>query len=190
MSPLVLDVEPTAVEMPWLLDAVLEGRLLHALLERLRAARPALAEALEAQGGQDFLVRIAEELAPYMGATKKFVDFVLTFLPPAPEVRPVAYYQYPWNSKGMKKGMAKVYALRSQALHGGVPFPAPMCHWPFPAVEGGLSEICAQIAMSTRGGVWVANDIPMSLHTFEYIVRGTLLNWWESLAQEQPASIR
>src|SRR3954463_16727375 len=43
MRPLVLDVEPAAIEVPGRLDAVLEGRLLDALLERVWATRPELA---------------------------------------------------------------------------------------------------------------------------------------------------
>jgi hypothetical protein len=30
--------------------------------------------------------------------------------------------------------------------------------------------------------VWAAADIPMYLHTFEYLARGALLAWWRSLA--------
>ena len=37
-------------------------------------------------------------------------------------------------------------------------------------------------ATETKGSVWVAQDLPMLLHIFEYIVRKTLLKWWESMA--------
>jgi hypothetical protein len=43
MLALELDVEPAAVEMTGVFDAVLERRLLLALVERVRAARPELA---------------------------------------------------------------------------------------------------------------------------------------------------
>ena len=31
------------------------------------------------------------------------------------------------------------------------------------------------------GGVWLEEDIPLLLHTFEYITRETLLSWWRSM---------
>ena len=33
----------------------------------------------------------------------------------------------------------------------------------------------------TRGASWSGKDMPMLLHTFEYIVRNSLLKWWDSL---------
>ncbi len=70
------------------------------------------------------------------------------------------------------------------ALHEGIPFPPPMCDapfdergWPAPHEGGGLG-----LATGTQGGVWMSDDLPMTLHTFEYIARGALLNWWSSLA--------
>lgn len=35
--------------------------------------------------------------------------------------------------------------------------------------------------MSVSGGVWLTKDIPMLLHTFEYIVRHALNGWWSSM---------
>jgi hypothetical protein len=43
------------------------------------------------------------------------------------------------------------------------------------------AEIPIGLAASTKGGVWTAKDLPMLIHTFEYIVRGALLNWWRSV---------
>ncbi len=37
------------------------------------------------------------------------------------------------------------------------------------------------LATMANGGVWIIDDTPILLHTFEYIVRGALLNWWVSL---------
>jgi hypothetical protein len=31
------------------------------------------------------------------------------------------------------------------------------------------------------GGVWDAKEAPMLLSAFEYIARGSLLNWWDEL---------
>jgi hypothetical protein len=35
-----------------------------------------------------------------------------------------------------------------------------------------------------KGGVWLAKDTPIQLHTFEYIVRNSIINWWKSLKPE------
>jgi len=85
----------------------------------------------------------------------------------------------------MKKLLTLVYNYRSRALHGGRPFPAPMCE---PPMIFGDTNVPAErplgITMSTRGGTWRAKDVPLCLHMFEHIVRGALLNWWESLPPE------
>jgi hypothetical protein len=155
-------------------------------IDRLRASLPGLVSVLEERGDESLLMLMAAHLAPYLGATKKFIDFVLAFLPPAPDVRPAEYYQYPWTPKRFKGGLGTIYNYRSRALHGGVPFPAPMCRAPRTDPHGTLLEICTPIAETTRGGTWLAKDIPMPLHTFEYVVRHALLGWWRSLVLPSP----
>lgn len=150
-------------------------------LERLRTSRPRLEEILNNYGGDQLVLQVADEIAPYMGSTKKFIDFILQFLPAPPAIRPNEWAQHPWDAKGMKETLRKVYAYRSRALHGGTPFPAPMSMSPDPlGDEGILTEIPAGLASSTKGGVWLAEDTPILLHTFEYIARNALLKWWES----------
>lgn len=149
-------------------------------VDRLRSSRPELEHILRAKGDDKFLASVAEQIAPYMGATKKFIDFVLEFLPPPPKERPAEVGQYPWTKQAMKKSMGKIYSYRSRALHGGHPFPAPMCHAPQGFI-GGSEEVPLGLATSVQGGVWLAKDTPMLLHTFEYIVRHTILKWWGEL---------
>ena len=151
-------------------------------IERLRASRPELEQLLLTKGDEEFVNEVAKSIAPYMGATKKFLDFLLEFLPPAPEKRP-EWAQLSWETKNMKKALGKVYAYRSKALHGGIPFPYPMSH---PGMAIGDSNILAEIpsglAAGSLGGSWVAQDMPMLLHTYEYIARNAVLNWWEKAA--------
>jgi hypothetical protein len=148
-------------------------------LERLQASRPELETILKEKGGRDFVLLVAEQIAPYMGSTKKFVDFVIEFLPAPPDQRPPKPFQHTWTKKAMKQSMQKIYSYRSRALHGGRPFPFPMC---LPPEYGDqLEEIPLGIAVSGMGGVWIAKDTPMLLHTFEYITRNILLKWWNSV---------
>lgn len=153
-------------------------------LDRLRASRPELENILREKGGDDFVSLVAEEIAPYMGATKKFIDFILEFLPSPPKVRPSELLQHPWAKQAVKKSMRKIYNHRSRALHGGTPFPAPMC-LPPRGFTGELEEIPLGYAMSTKGSVWLREDTPMLLHIFEYIVQKSLLRWWASMVYQK-----
>jgi len=77
-------------------------------------------------------------------------------------------------------GLRKIYDWRSKALHGGTPFPEPMCNPPFQQKDACFEKPIG-LASQTKGATWVAADTPMCLHIFEYIVRHSLLNWWDSM---------
>ena len=151
-------------------------------VERMRASRPELEEILYASGGSALVSRVAELIAPYMGATKRFVDFTLRFLPTPPPMRPPEYQQHPWNQSALKKSLLRIYGHRSTALHAGIPFPAPMC-WPQRRSGDAYDERpgIGGAAAAQGDHVWLARDIPMTLQFFEHIARGALLNWWMSL---------
>ena len=149
-------------------------------IERLRTSRPELAELLITSGGQEHLSQVADMIADYMGATRKFVDFLTEFMPSAPVPRPRDYDQHLWESAALKKSLRTIYGWRSRALHGGTPIPSPMCGEPILSGEG-WSEVMVGYGAGAYGGVWTAKDAPMKLHLFEYIVRGALLSWWESM---------
>lgn len=126
--------------------------------------------------------QVAEYIADSLGSTKKFVDFVLTFIPPPPPLRPAEWGQHSWDPQEMKNTMRLIYGYRSKALHGGRPFPAPMCEPPFRYVDWEApAEKPIGGGKSTMGDTWLAEDTPMLLHTFEYIVRHSLLKWWKSM---------
>lgn len=148
--------------------------------EKLKASKPELEKILRDKGGQDFVLKIADMIEPYMGATKKFIDFIATFLPEPPKIRPSEYAQINWDQKFFKKSMQKIYKFRSIALHGGTPFPEPMCSPPCIAGDA-YSEKPIASGGCAYGGSWIKDDIPMLLHSFEFIVRKTLLKWWKSL---------
>jgi hypothetical protein len=149
---------------------------------RLRDAKPRVVELLE-QHCPDVVEEIANELADSFGATRKFVEFTLKFLPCAPEVRPPEGFQIPWDEIAFAKMLRMIYSYRSKALHTGIPFPAPMCEPPNKAGEG-LTRFMERpdgLATSTMGSVWRQEDTPMLLHIFEYITRNVLKSWWLSL---------
>lgn len=154
--------------------------------ERLADSRPELAAGLRECGGDTLVQFVAEQIEHTLGATKKFIDFTLEFLPSPPPSRPIECDQISWTRASMKKLLGTVYNYRSNALHGGTPFPAPMCDPPSKFdVSVGYSEIgTTALAVSSYGGVWKAKDLPINLHAFHYIVRGALLGWWEMMERE------
>ena len=147
-----------------------------------REFRPDVAAILEQAGGEALLAKVAAHFASTLGATKKFLSFLLEFLPSPPGQRPPPHAQVDWSSGAMKTSLKTIYGHRSTALHGGVPFPPIMCErpdqdpgWPVPA------ELPFRGPFVNAFGVWKPEDTPLFLHTFEYIVRGALLKWWDSM---------
>ncbi len=154
-------------------------------LGRFKASFPDLCAELEAHG-TDLPRMVAEQIAPMLGSTKKFVDFLIMFLPRPPEVRPPVGFQHPWDRDELEKNFRKIYQYRSKALHDGIPFPYPMCQAPFSQPEWSTpSEVPVGSAMSALGATWVNKDVPMNFHTFEHIARHALVKWWKLGAPEQ-----
>lgn len=120
------------------------------------------------------MMSVTKQIAPYLGATAKFRDFVLEFLPEPPANRPSEFAQVPWDRKWMKKAMETIYGSRSSALHGGIPFPAPMCAPPEQNADK-LAERPISLATRMQSATWAADDTPMLLQTFEYIIRHCLV---------------
>lgn len=147
---------------------------------KLAASKPDLYKMLEDTGIDGLSERVANEISSSLGATSKFTKFVLKFLPAPPETRPVEWAQISWTKSQMRSALSTIYNYRSKALHGGIPFPAPMC------LEGMVYGDCIAekptgLAFSSLGGVWLAEDTPMLLHVFEYITRRVLTKWILSL---------
>lgn len=83
----------------------------------------------------------------------------------------------------MRAHMQIIYKHRSRALHDGTPFPHPMLDRPRSFGPDGVpDEAPLGMTAAAKGGSWEAKEMPMLLHTFEYIVRGCLLKWWASIA--------
>ncbi|WP_445357660.1 hypothetical protein ACJJIC_18995 [Microbulbifer sp. ANSA002] len=149
-------------------------------VSKLEASKPNLYSILENTGVEGLTEIVANEIVHTLGATSKFIKFILKYLPEPPEKRPLAWAQIPWSRTFMRSALGKIYEYRSNALHGGIPFPAPMCSGEI-IIGNCMAEKPTGVACQTLGGVWLAEDTPMLLHMFEYIARGTLINWIKSL---------
>jgi hypothetical protein len=136
---------------------------------------PQLTNTLDSMGA-DAVARVAPHLVHLIKSTARFLRFFERFPPPPPERRPPEGFRFrPWES-GMKKGLSAVYDWRSKALHGGIPFPPPMCHPPH-VNRRDWSAPCETVpgsAAHTQGGTWTRNQMPFTLHLFEYIARQSL----------------
>jgi hypothetical protein len=153
----------------------------------LEDVKPDLHARLVAAGGEELAESVAAEIAHLFGSTRKFVSFVLAFLPDPPPIRPPEFAQHSWSSERMKRSMRKIYDWRSRALHDGTPFPVPMCDppWGYGDSSGPPPEIPAGLSQRTLGATWRTADTPMLLHSFEYIVRNALLKWWEGMVTKR-----
>lgn len=154
----------------------------------LREFEPKLVKLLEehAQENQKekLVKKVANHVAPVKWSTKKFVSFILEFLPPEPTIRPPVAFQHEWTNEAFKKSLKLIYGYRSEVLHKGKSIPAPMCQNPHLIEKNQYAEVMIGLAMSTGNSVWRKEDIPMMLNTFEYLVRASILNWWKSLVDE------
>lgn len=154
-------------------------------LDQLREAKPDLVALLEPELAHSTLDAVADELADSVRVTAKFLKFLEQFWPSPPSGRPRDWARFPWKWGDARKRLNLVYAYRSSALHAGEPFPDPMCHPP-ERVDSEFSEVPLGLGTSTPGGSWLAKDLPLNLNTFEYITRRALLEWWDTLINEDP----
>jgi hypothetical protein len=60
-----------------------------------------------------------------------------------------------------------------------------MCEPPDRHISEVPSERFYFLGISTKGGRWKADDLPIHLHVFGHIAGGALRNWWASLAKTQ-----
>lgn len=151
-------------------------------LVRLEAEKPELVEYLQGIGRKGLAERVANEFVDSIGATRKFVEFLINHLPPPPDIRPAEAFQVEWTSGNLKRAFKEIYNCRSKSLHEGKPFPLLMCEAPMRINANETVERPTCIAASAHGGTWLAKDMPMHLHIFEYIARNAINSWWKSMA--------
>lgn len=155
-------------------------------LARLRTSRSSLAKKIVKMGlAPEHEQQLAKELAPLFKATEKFTSFLVRFSPTeGPTPRP-DWGAFPWaDAEAKLHAIELVYEHRSNALHEAVAIPYPMLLQP----QGG-EEIPGGLATSALNAVWMRDQTPMLLHTFEYMVQHALVNWWRSLAFPERAMV-
>jgi hypothetical protein len=132
------------------------------------------------QQGEPHARKVAEHLSGMIGAGRKFREFLLNFGPKPPDKRP-SFATLDWEQQALGKAYSRVYKYRSDALHAGTPFPQPLCEAPLvTGSERAYAETPMAAGYKGMGATWNKKDLPMLLHTFEYIARNSLLSWWRS----------
>jgi hypothetical protein len=71
--------------------------------DSLRISRPKLVRLIQEHGGNDLVIKVADELAGTIGATRNFIDFIVLFLPAPPANRSYEWAQLKWDERSMKK---------------------------------------------------------------------------------------
>jgi hypothetical protein len=126
---------------------------------------------------------VAQSLAGLLNAEHKFLAFTLRHAPGPPDRRPVGAALVDFGN--LEPALGQIYNWRSRDLHDGIPFPAPLCEPPM-GHEDPPYERFPALGISGGGGYWPADELPMYLHTFAYIVAGALRNWWDHLPTPGP----
>lgn len=121
---------------------------------------------------------VCQVVSPQMRATRKFIDFLVECSPQPLPLRPAAGV-VDWQRMG--DHARRIYGYRSAYLHGAKPFPLPMLELPRMEENGAIQEVPYGLNSGGLGGVWEAAESPMLLSTFEHVVRGALLRWWDEL---------
>lgn len=117
---------------------------------------------------------VAAETAHTFNVQRKMLSFVEEFAPPPPPRRPDSA-QVDWDH--LTDALSVLYDHRSRDLHDGVAFPWALCEPPDVAGMQIAPERFWAIDVSGRGGLWTADELPMYLHVFAYLVGETLRTW-------------
>ncbi|SNT55693.1 hypothetical protein SAMN05443665_104418 [Actinomadura meyerae] len=126
----------------------------------------------------DALPLVAKSISGTLGAEGKLIDFALTYAPPPPATRP-EFGLMDWDN--LEVALRVLYDHRSRDLHGGIPFPEPLCSPPLTDSNDYAAEAFPGMGATSGGGSWPADRLPMYLHTFAYITGEVLRSWWLGL---------
>ncbi|EGR2205724.1 TPA: hypothetical protein NKX25_002856 [Vibrio parahaemolyticus] len=151
-------------------------------LYNLANSYPEFFEQLLQNGDEDLLKSAADTFSPITKATSKFIKFCKHFSPETLTQKDSRGFKY--SSTKLTNALRTIYNHRSQALHAGVPFPAPMCEPPEEYEQGIYQQVPNQLGVYMRGATWVGADIPMTLHLFHFLAREILVKWVRSLESE------
>lgn len=151
-------------------------------IAQLRRHKPKLYKELKV-GPVSALNAVAQDISRLFRVEVKLRSFVKAFDPGPPDLRPSSAYQFDWSE--LDDALKVIYNHRSRDLHDGIPFPWALCEPPEVLSEEAVPcERFPALGVSGRGGKWTAEELPMYLHVFAYVVGGSLRNWWSSFREK------
>ncbi len=92
-------------------------------IARLKCSKPKLYKYLEGLEDSSVLSIVADNLVDSLGITKKFKDFLITFLPDPPSARPAEWAQFQWEEKELKRAFVTIYGYRFEGAPRGKALP-------------------------------------------------------------------
>ncbi|HEY5942670.1 MAG TPA: hypothetical protein VIT89_07415 [Solirubrobacterales bacterium] len=129
--------------------------------------------------------KLAKLLRGNVRVQSRVKRFVASFAPNPPSPRP-KFDAVDWDPESLAKYIGKIYNWRSRFLHSALPFPGAMCDPPRADGDGGFSECPGGLGTGIGRATWLAEDTPMMLWTFAYLVGEVLRAWW---LEESPSTI-
>ena len=159
-----------------------DDRRFESAMDQLAFHNPELHAGL--RDAPDLLKTVAEQTSQLFRVQGKLRHFGGAFRPPPPPVRPDGEaFRIDWDR--LDALLRVIYEHRSRDLHAGIAFPAPLCDPPqILGADNVPAERFPALAVSTLGAEWTAEQLPMYLHVFAYLVGETLRSWWSSLISD------
>lgn len=153
-------------------------------VQQIKDGFPELFNILQNSTDEKITEQTANIIAPTLKATSKFIKFCIQHLPTAPDLRPKNdAARISWEPESIKKILSTIYGYRSKYLHTGQRFPSLMSKPPYQNEE----RPCIQREKDYFSRDWKRQEVPLNLHTFNYIARHVLINWCKSFATENKA---
>lgn len=160
----------------------------------LASAMPDVAALLVKKRLTKIMPELSRALSTYIRATAKFANFLVSHAPPPPDQRPKKWIRASFKPNDIGKSARLIYRYRSNALHDGRAFPAPMCKPPEilrfgKRIDKAHTERPMGLAQRIGNHQWDGGDMPMLLHVFEYITQHAIMRWFDRLQPVWSASM-
>jgi hypothetical protein len=122
-------------------------------------------------------MKLAKLLLSNVKVQARVKQFVAAYLPEAPQPKP-KFDGVDWDATSIEDGVGRIYRWRSDFLHAAIPFPGAMCDPPRREEDGAYTERPGGLGTGIGDATWLAEDTPMLLWSFAYLVSEVLRAWW------------
>ncbi len=131
---------------------------------------------------EKLLNTIAKTFVDKKNVCRKYKLFLSEFLPKPPSIRPPQHLRINWDdlkiNSNTKNPLMQIYEYRSNYLHTGQSFPQAG------RLEHDFAEKPSESYIFIDNEYKMTKNLPLTINTFEYIVRNAILGWWNSIKEE------